>query len=118
MTSAYPHIKVNTLVAIGLTGSSRSVTAPEIPTLAESGLPGYAATAWMGLFGPAGLPQRVTARLTREVQAILAKPEIQSRLLALGTEPGYLDDQAFRAFIGVESQKWKNVIATIPQAAK
>lgn len=118
LTSAQAHIKSGGLVGIAVTSPTRSVAAPDIPTVAESGLPGYAATAWMGLFGPAGLPPAVTSRLTREVQAMLARPEVAARALALGTEPAYLDDQAFRAFIAAESQKWKRVIATLPPEAK
>src|SRR5574343_255478 len=114
LTSAQAHIKSGGLVGIAVNSPTRSVAAPDIPTVAESGLPGYAATAWMGLFGPAGLPAAVTQRLTREVQAMLARPEVAARALALGTEPAYLDDQAFRAFIAAESQKWKRVIATLP----
>ena len=118
LTSAQAHIKSGGLVGIAVTSPTRSVAAPDIPTVAESGLPGYAANAWMGLFGPAGLPPAVTSRLTREVQAMLARPEVAARALALGTEPAYLDDQAFRAFIAAESQKWKRVIATLPPEAK
>lgn len=118
LTSAQAHIKAGGLVGIAVTSPTRSVAAPDIPTVAESGLPGYAATAWMGLFGPAGLPAAVTARLTREVQAMLARPEVAARALALGTEPAYLDDAAFRTFIATESQKWKKVIATLPPEAK
>ncbi len=118
LTSAQAHIKSGGLVGLAVTSPTRSVAAPDIPTVAESGLPGYAATAWMGLFAPAGLPAAVTTRLTREVQAMLARPEVAARALALGTEPAYLDDQAFRAFIAAESQKWKRVIATLPPEAK
>jgi tripartite-type tricarboxylate transporter receptor subunit TctC len=118
LTSAQTHIKAGTLVGIALTSPTRSVTAPEIPTVAESGLPGYAATAWMGVFGPAGLPPVVTERLTREIKAILAKPDVQDRALALGTEPSYLDDQAFKAFITGESQKWKKLIGSLPPEKK
>lgn len=118
LTSAQPHIKAGTLVGIALTSPTRSVAAPEIPTVAESGIPGYAATAWMGVFGPAGLPPTVTERLTREIKTILARPDIQARALALGTEPTYLDDQAFKAFIVGESQKWKKLIGSLPPEKK
>lgn len=118
LTAAYPHIKAGTLNAIGVTSPTRSVAAPEIPVLAEGGLPGYAATAWMGLFAPPGLPSSVAARLNRDVQAILARPDIQARVLALGAEPAYLNESAFRNFIAAESQKWKALTATIASPKK
>ena len=117
LTSAYPQVKAGTLTAIGVTSASRSVAAPEIPTLAEGGLTGYASGAWMGLFAPAGLPPALAARLSKEVQAIVARPEIQARMMTLGVEPAYLDNVAFRSFIATESQQWKNLIASLPPTA-
>ncbi|MBC7435002.1 MAG: hypothetical protein H7332_02910 [Bdellovibrionales bacterium] len=117
LTSAYPHVKAGTLSAVGVTSANRSIAAPEIPTLAEGGLTGYAAGAWMGLFAPAGLPPALATRLSKEVQAIIARPEIQARMMALGVEPAYLDNVAFRGFIATESTQWKNLIATLPAAA-
>lgn len=118
LTSAYPHIKAGTLNALAVTSPARSVAAPEIPTMAEGGLTGYSATAWMGLLAPAGLPVPLAARLTKDVQTILARPEIQARMLALGVEPAYLNNTAFGAFISAESQKWKGLITTVAPAAK
>lgn len=118
LTAAYPHIKAGTLNAVGMTSPARSVAAPEIPTLAEGGLTGYAASAWMGLFAPAGLPPAIAARLSRDVQAILGRADIQARVLALGAEPAFLNDSAFRSFIGAESQKWKALIATLTSPKK
>ncbi|RYX94049.1 MAG: hypothetical protein EOO28_15880 [Comamonadaceae bacterium] len=118
LTSAYQHVKAGTLVPIGVTTANRSIAAPEIPTLAEGGMTGYASGAWMGLFAPAGLPPALATRLTKEVQAILARPEIQARVMQLGAEPAYLDNVAFRSFIAAESQQWKNLIATVGQPAK
>ena len=67
---------------------------------------------------PAGLPPALATRLSKEVQAILARPEIQARVLQLGAEPAYLDIVAFRSFIVAESQQWKTLIATIALVAK
>ena len=117
LTSAYPQVKAGTLTAIGVTSASRSIAAPEIPTLAEGGLTGYASSAWMGLFAPAGLPPAVATRLSKEVQTIIARPEIQARMMTLGVEPAYLDNAAFRGFIASESLQWKNLIASLPAAA-
>ena len=118
LTSAQAHIKAGTLIGIAVTSPARSIAAPELPTVAESGLSGYSATAWMGVFAPAGLPAAITTRLTREIQTIMARAEVQERALALGTEPAYLDDKAFKIFIAAESLKWKKLIATLPPEKK
>ncbi len=116
LTSAYPHIKAGTLVALGVTSPARTKTAPEIRTIAESGLPGYAATAWMGMFAPAGTPPAVVARLSQEIHAALGKPEVQARLLALAVEPAYLGPDDFGRFIAAESKKWGSLVKPIGAA--
>ncbi|WP_326541167.1 Bug family tripartite tricarboxylate transporter substrate binding protein [Pseudorhodoferax sp.] len=118
LTSAYPHVKSGSLRALGLTSAARSKVAPEIPTVAEAGVPGYAATGWMGLFMPKGVPAPVAARLSQELGKVLAKPDVQAQILALAAEPAYLDGAQFGAFIAAESKKWSQVIATIPKPAK
>ena len=118
LTSAYSHIKAGSLRALGVTSPNRSKVAPEIPTVAEAGVPGYSATAWMGLFTTRGVPASIVERLSKEVNAALAKPEIQSQILALSAEPAYLDAPTFGKFIGDESRKWGQVIASIPAPQK
>lgn len=118
LTSAYPHVKTGRLVALGLTTAARSKVAPEIPTIAEEGVPGYAAPAWMGVFGPAQLPSAVRTRLTDAVKAAMAKPEVQEQILRLAAEPNFLDGPAFGKFISVESKKWADVISKIPTPKK
>ena len=116
LTSAYPHIKAGTLVALGVTSPARTKTAPEIRTMAGRGLPGYAATAWMGMFAPAGTPPAVVARLSQEIHAALGKPEVQARLLALAVEPAYLGPDDFGRFIAAESKKWGSLVKPIGAA--
>ncbi len=116
LTSAYPHIKAGTLVALGVTSPVRSKTAPEIQTIAEGGMPGYAATAWMGMFAPAGTPPAVVARLSKEIHQALDKPEVQARLLALAVEPAYLGPDDFGRFIAAESRKWGALVKPIGAA--
>lgn len=118
LTSAYPHVKAGKLVALGVTSASRTKVAPEIPTLAEEGVPGYAAPAWMGLFAPAQTPPAVKARLTEAVRIVMARPEVQSQILALAAEPDYMDPARFSQFIAEESAKWAGVIARMPPAKK
>lgn len=118
LTSAYPHVKAGKLVALGVTSPNRSKAAPEIPTLAEAGVPGYAASAWMGMFAPANLPAELQAKLSAALKVIMAKPEVQAQIAALSAEPVYLDAQAFTQVIQGESKKWASVIARIPAPAK
>ncbi len=116
LTSAYPHIKSGTLVALGVTSPTRSKTAPEIPTIAESGMPGYAATAWMGMFAPAGTPPAIVALYAREIRAALEKPQVQAKLLQLAVEPAFLGPDDFGRFIAAESQKWAALLKPLAVA--
>jgi tripartite-type tricarboxylate transporter receptor subunit TctC len=118
LTSAYPHVKAGKLVALGVTSASRSRVAPEIPTIAEEGVPGYAAPAWMGLFAPARTPNAVTTRLSDALKTIMAKPEVQSQLVGLAAEPVYMDGKGFGEFIAAESKKWATVVARLPSPQK
>jgi tripartite-type tricarboxylate transporter receptor subunit TctC len=112
LTSAAPHVKAGTLKALAVTSTDRSKVAPDIPTVAEQGFGGYSASGWMGLFAPARTPAPVVERLSKAVQAILARPEIQQQIVALAAEPAYLDAPAFGRFVDGESTKWAQVIAS------
>ena len=116
LTSAYPHIKTGKLVALGLTSAQRSKVAPEIPTLAEEGVTGYAAPAWMGLFLPAKVSPEARARLSAVLATIMASPGVQAQITALAAEPAYLDGVQFTRFIADESKKWSGVITRLPVA--
>lgn len=118
LTAAYPHIKAGKLVALGVTSATRSKIAPEIPTIAEEGVPGYSAPAWMGLFAPARTPVDVRTRLTQTLQTILVKPEVQAQITSLAAEPSFLDANSFSRFIDSESKKWASVIAKLPAPQK
>ena len=113
LTSAAPHIKAGTLLAVGTTSPQRVSSAPEIPTLAEAGLPGYAATAWMGIFAPAGIAPEVSQRISDEIGAIMAKPEVQERARALGTEPAFLGAKDFGVFLTQASNQWRDLVKSV-----
>jgi tripartite-type tricarboxylate transporter receptor subunit TctC len=118
LTAAYPHVKAGKLVALGVTSAARSKVAPEIPTIAEEGVKGYAAPAWMGLFLPARTPDDVRARLGAALQKAMASATVQSQITGLAAEPAFMDGPAFGKFIAGESKKWADVIARIPPPAK
>jgi tripartite-type tricarboxylate transporter receptor subunit TctC len=93
-----------------VTTAKRSAAAPEIPTIAEAGVPGYDANAWFGIFAPAGTPQPVVDRLNGEIVKIVKLPETRERFLSLGAEPAGTSAAEFGAFFRNEVAKWGKVV--------
>jgi tripartite-type tricarboxylate transporter receptor subunit TctC len=105
-----PQIKSGRLKPIAVTGAQRSSALPEVPTVSESGLPGFEAVGVHGLLAPAGTPRRIVDRLNAECVAILRSSEIRAQLASEGAEPiGNTPDQ-YAAHIAAEVQKWGKVI--------
>lgn len=111
MLSALPHVKSGALKAIAITGAQRSAAAPELPTIAESGLPGYQAYAWNGLLAPAGTPPDVIARLSDELKKALALPAVQERFGTQGFAATWTSPAQTGAFVSAEVDKWRAVAA-------
>lgn len=114
-SSAFPHIKAGKLRVLGVTGTRRIASAPDLPTIAET-VPGYEVLSWYGLHAPKGTPPAIINRLHREMAAMTRKPEIAERLTALGIEPEGNTPQEFLAQIKTEIASWGKVIkaAKIP----
>jgi len=110
VASSAPMVRAGKLKAIAVTSAKRSLTTPELPTIAEGGLPGFEATTWYGLAAPAGTPKAIIARLNTEVLKVLHMPDVHERLLAQGTEASGTTPEAFAAFIRVETEKWAKVV--------
>jgi tripartite-type tricarboxylate transporter receptor subunit TctC len=108
--AAVPHMKTGRIKGLGVSGSTRSAVVPDVPTVAEAGVPGYETTGWRGLMGPAGMPAPLTARLTREIKAILETGEVQKHFLNSAMEVAYRDPKQFAAFINEEIQRWSGVV--------
>lgn len=108
---ALPHIKSGRLKMIAVTTAQRWPLLPDLPTIAESGVPGYEIMIWNGLVAPAATPQPVLARLHRELTRILAAPELNELLATDGSRTHAETPQAFAAFIKFEVEKWIKVIA-------
>jgi tripartite-type tricarboxylate transporter receptor subunit TctC len=104
-----PFIKAGNLRALGVGGSKRSPTLPDVPTIAEAGVPGYEANNWWGVVAPAGTPPAIIERLHRDIAAVLATREFQGRLETEGAEVVQKTPAAFRAFIDSETAKWARV---------
>jgi tripartite-type tricarboxylate transporter receptor subunit TctC len=105
-----PHIKSGNLRALAVTFDRRFVGLPDIPTLAESGVPGYEASAWNAIAVPAKTPKGIIDRLNREIHAAVAAPEVRQRLLEFGVDPRASTPEALREHVISEIAKWKAVI--------
>lgn len=102
--------KTGRIRALALTSPKRSPLAPELPTMAESGVPGFTSIIWFGLYGPKGMNPDVVKRLNAEVNSILQTPEAISALAALGAEPGRGSPSEFSSMVAADSDRWKKII--------
>jgi tripartite-type tricarboxylate transporter receptor subunit TctC len=111
LPSGWPQVKAGNLRALGVTTAKRSAAAPSVPTIAESGLPGYDMATWYGLVAPANLPIEIRNRLNKELQGILDDPQFKDKLIAQGADPMPGTPEQFSAFIKNEIVKWRKLIA-------
>jgi tripartite-type tricarboxylate transporter receptor subunit TctC len=111
LPSAWPQVKAGNLRALGVTTAKRSAAAPNVPTIAEGGLPGYDMATWYGLVAPANLPPNIRTRLNKELQVILADPKFKDKLIAQGADPMPGTPEQFAQFIKSEIEKWRKLIA-------
>jgi tripartite-type tricarboxylate transporter receptor subunit TctC len=95
---------------IAVTSPQRSPAMPDVPTIAEAGVPGYEATSWFGISGPAGMPAAVTERLSRELRAAMAEPLVARRLAELGFVRRDDAPAEYQAFVRSELAKWADVV--------
>lgn len=110
MATAVPQIQDGNVKAIAVTSLSRSPAMPQVPTMAESGLPTFDATAWFGLVGPPKMPKELTAKIRSEAVAALAAPDVRERLASQGLTVIGGSPEEFDAFLKAEMQKWTEVI--------
>lgn len=110
LSSSISLIKAGRLKAFAVTGAQRSPSIPELPTMAEAALPGYAAAAWFGIVGPAGIPQPIVAVLNSTALAALNTQEVKDRLFASGVEVRSSSAEEFARLIESEMRKWAKVV--------
>jgi tripartite-type tricarboxylate transporter receptor subunit TctC len=110
ITTAWPLAKAGKLRALAVTTAKRSSVAPEVPTLAESGLPGFEIGSWQGVFAPAGTPPEIVKRLNAEIVKILNLPDVREKLVALGAEPVGDTPEQFSAYVKTEVVKWSDIV--------
>lgn len=104
-----PYIHAGKLIALAVTSQQRSPTLPDVPTMAEAGVPGFTAVGWNGLFAPAGTPEAVVRMLNKAVNDALASPDIHQRLIQQGSVPVGGTPEQFRSFIQSELRSWGTV---------
>ncbi len=104
------HLKAGKLRGLAVTGSNRSAAVPDLPTVAEAGVSGYAAGTWYGLFAPSGTPPAIVARLSEETRRALAHPEVRASFASQGVDPAGNTPEQFAAFVRDEHAKWGRVI--------
>jgi len=108
--AALPHIRSGRVRALGVTSASRTAVLPDVSSIAESGLPGYEAVVWFGLFAPRGTPAQAVERINADVIRLLRQPAVVAQVTAMGGDPGMLDTAGFAAFVATEVKKWAEVV--------
>ncbi|MFB0899901.1 MAG: tripartite tricarboxylate transporter substrate-binding protein, partial [Polaromonas sp.] len=110
MTSATPHVKSGKAIAIAQTRTKRAKGHPNVPTMDESGFPGFDATTWYGLVGPGKLPQAMAKRMNDDINRVMVMPDVMERFEQYGAEDGGGSTERFAEFIKIEQTKWAKVI--------
>jgi tripartite-type tricarboxylate transporter receptor subunit TctC len=110
MASALPHVKNGKLKALAVTGAKRSPAAPELPTVAESGMPGYQVYEWNAIFAPAGTPNAIINRLQAEIAKVVKIPEVRDRMLSLGGEIVASSPADLGTWVREQTASWAKVV--------
>ncbi len=113
LPSVLPQVKAGRLRALAVTTAKRSSFVPQLPTVAEAGVPGFEARQWWGVFAPGKTPRPVVAKLNGEIHKILAAEDVKSRLAEEGAEPVVTTPEAFSAIVKSDIAKWKKVVADL-----
>jgi tripartite-type tricarboxylate transporter receptor subunit TctC len=108
--SVIQHIKAGNLVALGVSSARRSRSMPDVPTIAESGFPGFEAGSWFGIFAPKGTPPEIIAVLNRATNEAIAEKSIEARMIEEGADPAAGTPEKFGAFVRGEYEKWRTVV--------
>ena len=110
--SAIQHVRAGKLRAIAVTSLKRSVGLPDVPTVAESGVPGFDASSWFGITGPTGMPREVAIKISSDVARVLKVPEMRDRFIAQGADPVGSTPDEFATYMRAETAKWARLVKT------
>src|SRR5690349_21644066 len=112
ITTMAPNVKAGQVRALGTTGTTRSTVLPDVPTVAEAGVPGYEATIWLGIMAPKGTPQAIVDKLNAEITKAVNRPDIKAMWAQQGAVPMTMTPAEFGAFLDKDIAKWANVVKT------
>jgi len=110
VVSTMPHVNAGRLRALAVTSAKRSLGVPELPTVAEAGIPGFGNDVWYGLLAPAATPRNIVVRLSEGISSAISQPDVRERMLAGGLEPLGNTPDEFAAYLRAEVAKWSKVI--------
>jgi len=110
ITTMAPNVQAGQVRALGTTGQARSKALPDVPTIAEAGLPGYAATIWLGIMAPAGTPSEIIDKLNAEIGKAVSRPDVQQAWAVQGAEPMLMKPSEFDAYLRKDIEKWAQVV--------
>jgi len=110
ITTMTPMVRAGKVRALGTTGKKRSNVLPEVPTIAEAGVPGYEATIWIGIVAPAGTPKAVTEKLNAEIENIVSRPDVKKTWNEQGAEPMKMTTAEFEKYLNDDIAKWAKVV--------
>jgi tripartite-type tricarboxylate transporter receptor subunit TctC len=108
--AALPHVRAGKLRALGVASGTRAEVAPEVPTVAEAGLPGFEVTAWYGVLAPAGTPAPILQRVASEIAKAVAQPDFRERLAGMGGSPVGSGPEEFARFLRTENARWADAV--------
>jgi tripartite-type tricarboxylate transporter receptor subunit TctC len=109
-SAAFSHAKQGTLVLLATSGAKRARAAPDLPTVAESGLPGFDVSSWYGVFAPAGTPRAIVDRVAADIARTVEQPDVQAKLMDLGAEPYPMSPEAFAQLVRRDREMWMKLI--------
>ncbi len=112
ITTMAPNVRAGQVRALGTTGTRRSSVLPDVPTIAEAGVPGYETTIWLGLMAPKGTPQPVVDKLNAEITKIVNLPDVKKTWAVQGAVPMAMTPKEFEAYLYKDIEKWANVVKT------
>jgi tripartite-type tricarboxylate transporter receptor subunit TctC len=110
MTAATPHVKSGKVIAIAQTRQKRATSYPNVPTMHESGFPGFEATTWYGLVGPGKLPTPIARRMNEDMNRVFQMPDVQEKFVQFGAEDGGGSMEKFAIFMRSEAKTWAKVV--------
>ncbi len=111
LPSALGQVQAGRLKALAVTTPQRSPALPDVPTMVEAGVPGFDVSAWFGVAAPAGVPSAVVEHITRALDKVLARSDVQATMAKQGAQPAFMDSNAMRTFMDADAAKWKMVAA-------